>query len=193
MRAMGERAGNTVGTAASGPSRLRICIILPKLRIGGAEIQVMHLVENLDPKRFEVHLCLLNEGDRSMEEQAGRHAESIERIDFRMRYLPLRFCRLYRYIRKNRFDVLHCHLPLADLLGRIAGRLAGVPVLMTTEHGKHLWKAWWHRLLERILAGSTDIRICVSHDILELRTSSPTYRMPWIRLRSRARGGAAPR
>ncbi len=38
-----------------------------------------------------------------------------------------------RFVRRNRFDLIHAHLPLAGVVGRLAGRLASVPVVYT-EH-----------------------------------------------------------
>jgi glycosyltransferase involved in cell wall biosynthesis len=40
---------------------------------------------------------------------------------------------------------------------------------VTTEHGRGLWKSGGRVLFERLLNGITDLRICVSRDILELR------------------------
>ncbi|MBM4363047.1 MAG: glycosyltransferase [Deltaproteobacteria bacterium] len=40
---------------------------------------------------------------------------------------------LVRLLRQDRPDVIHCHMPLASVLGRVAGRIVGVPVL-STEH-----------------------------------------------------------
>ena len=47
------------------------------------------------------------------------------------------FVELYRTIRRLKLDVLHTHTPKAGVMGRIAGRLAGVPVVVNTCHG--LW------------------------------------------------------
>jgi len=149
--------------------KLRICMLVPKLQIGGAEVQILQLLRALDRSDLEISLCCLVRGDRMMEEEAERLVSSITWIGFRWRYAPVSFFRLVRFLRRGRFDVLHAHLALADSIGRIAGRLAGVPVLMTTEHGKHLWKSHLYLVLERILGGITDMRICVSRDILELR------------------------
>ncbi|UCF06473.1 MAG: glycosyltransferase [bacterium] len=163
--------------------RLRVCILLPKLQIGGAEVQVLHLVKNLDRSRFEVSLCCLQRGEGEMEREAEAAVSSLTWIDFRWRYFPVSFIRLVRYLRRGRFDILHAHLALADSLGRIAGRLAGVPVLLTTEHGKHLWKGRPHLLLERMLLGITDKRICVSRDIYEIRRSregTPDEKLEYI-------------
>ncbi len=41
----------------------------------------------------------------------------------------------YRLLRRERFDVIHVHTPVAALIGRLAARLAGVPVKIYTAHG----------------------------------------------------------
>lgn len=153
----------------SGNNRLRVCLLLPKLQIGGAEVQVLHLLRNLDKSRFAVSLCCFNRGDMEMEKEARRHVESVFWIGFRWRTFVFAFGRLVRFLRRGRFDILHCHLALADSIGRLAGRVSGVPVLVTTEHGKHLWKSRPHLVLERLLGPITDLRICVSRDIMDIR------------------------
>lgn len=42
---------------------------------------------------------------------------------------------LIRFFRRECFDVLHVHTPVAALLGRIAARLAGIPIVIYTAHG----------------------------------------------------------
>jgi hypothetical protein len=42
---------------------------------------------------------------------------------------------LTRLFRRERFDVLHAHTPVAALIGRLAARLAGVPLVVYTAHG----------------------------------------------------------
>lgn len=43
--------------------------------------------------------------------------------------------RLYRHFRANGFDVVHTHTPKPSLLGQLAARLAGVPIIVNTIHG----------------------------------------------------------
>ena len=54
---------------------------------------------------------------------------------------------LFRTIRRLRLDVLHTHNPKTGVMGRIAGRLAGVPVVVNTCHG--LWARPEDRLRKR--------------------------------------------
>lgn len=59
------------------------------------------------------------------------------------------FLELFRTLRRLKLDVLHTHTPKAGVMGRIAGRLAGVPVVVNTCHG--LWARPEDRLLKRAL------------------------------------------
>lgn len=42
---------------------------------------------------------------------------------------------LVRWLRTNPVDVLHVHTPVAAMIGRLAGRIAGVPLIIYTAHG----------------------------------------------------------
>lgn len=49
---------------------------------------------------------------------------------------PARFWRLLRFLRNEKFDVVHTHLPYANILGTVAGRLAGIPVIASIRSAK---------------------------------------------------------
>ena len=59
------------------------------------------------------------------------------------------FVELFRTIKRLKLDVLHTHTPKAGVMGRIAGRLAGVKVVVNTCHG--LWARPQDRWLKRVL------------------------------------------
>ncbi len=56
---------------------------------------------------------------------------------------------LARLLRRLRLDVLHTHNPKTGVLGRVLGRLVGVPVVVNTCHG--LWAGSDDRALKRAL------------------------------------------
>ena len=75
---------------------------------------------------------------------------------------------LVRWMRRERFAIVHCHSTKAGLLGRLAARMAGVPGIVFTVHG---WPftGWWHpivraavMLAERAAARISTAIICVS-------------------------------
>lgn len=42
---------------------------------------------------------------------------------------------LYRIIKKEKYDIVHVHTPVASVLGRIAAKLAGTSIIIYTAHG----------------------------------------------------------
>lgn len=71
--------------------------------------------------------------------------------------------RLVRYFRRERFDILHVHTPVAALVARVAASFARVPVVVYTAHGFYFhdeMPAWKRRLfvaLERFAGRFTDL------------------------------------
>ncbi|HEY9721590.1 MAG TPA: glycosyltransferase family 4 protein [Oscillatoriaceae cyanobacterium] len=69
---------------------------------------------------------------------------------------------LAKLIRAERFDVVHVHTPVASLIGRMAAKLAGVPLTVYTAHGfyfhEHMTPAQRgrHVWLERTFGRMTD-------------------------------------
>jgi glycosyltransferase involved in cell wall biosynthesis len=69
---------------------------------------------------------------------------------------------LFRIMRRERFDVVHTHTPKAGLLGQLAARLAGVPIVANTLHGFYFHddtKPWLRRFyiwMERVAARCSD-------------------------------------
>lgn len=70
---------------------------------------------------------------------------------------------LYRLFRRQHYDLLHAHTPVAALIGRVAARLAGIPIIVYTAHGFYFhdeMPRWKRRLfinVERVGAWFTDM------------------------------------
>lgn len=80
---------------------------------------------------------------------------------------------LVRYFRQQKFDVLHAHTPVAALIGRVAARLAGIPLVVYTAHGFYFhdempgWKRTLFVALERFGGRFTDLLFCQSSEDAE--------------------------
>jgi glycosyltransferase involved in cell wall biosynthesis len=64
---------------------------------------------------------------------------TVETVDIEREAAPLKDLRtlvtLRRLFRNHRFDVVHTHTPKAGVLGPIAAKMAGVPIVVHTIHG----------------------------------------------------------
>ncbi len=81
--------------------------------------------------------------------------------------------KLIRFIRQGKYTIVHTHSSKAGILGRLAARLAGVPIIIHTVHG---WSFHTHMhpivrntyiFLERWIAHFTDRLIAVAEKDIE--------------------------
>ena len=80
---------------------------------------------------------------------------------------------LVRLFRRERFDVLHVHTPVAALIGRVAASIVGVPLVVYTAHGFYFhegmprWKRSLFVALERFGGRLTDLLFSQSSEDAE--------------------------
>ncbi|GLX21048.1 hypothetical protein Slala02_14880 [Streptomyces lavendulae subsp. lavendulae] len=109
---------------------VRALHVITGLGVGGAEQQLRLLLRHM-PMPCDV-LTLTNPGPVA----EGLRADGVRVVHLGMRgnrdlgALP----KLVRFIRRGRYDLVHTHLYRACVYGRLAARLAGVPVTVATEH-----------------------------------------------------------
>ena len=90
--------------------------------------------------------------------------------------------KLYRYFRREKFDVVHVHTPVASLVGRTAAFFARVPFVVYTAHGFYFHddmkqaKRRFHIFLEKFAGKITDLMFTQSEE--DARTAVEKKIMP---------------
>lgn len=112
--------------------RLKILRVVIGLNQGGVQQGVLNLCRGLDPERFEVIACAIENG--------GAIGAEIERAGFEVIVLghkrqPVKTIgALSRLMREREIDIVHASSYHPSLYARIAGLLAHAPVLIGYEH-----------------------------------------------------------
>jgi glycosyltransferase involved in cell wall biosynthesis len=143
--------------------------------VGGAQENTLFTAERINPNQFRTEIvCGPQTGpEGSLIEEAGRRGVSLTLLPALVRQISppddLRALNgLSRLIRDRRSAIVHTHSSKAGILGRIAARMAGAPVILHTIHG---WSFHDHmpartRLiyiwLERLAASFSDALIVVA-------------------------------
>jgi glycosyltransferase involved in cell wall biosynthesis len=149
------------GQGSSADTRPHVMQVIWSLGLGGAEQMVIALARGMDRQQYRVSVCCLN-GEGTF--AAALAAEGISVVAMHKRPkldlgLPLRLARL---MRRERVAVVQTHLWSSNFWGRLAAALAGVPVVIVTEHGIERWRGGWHRLADRWLRWGTSRVVFVS-------------------------------
>lgn len=124
------------------------------------------IARNVDRSHFDLDFYCVIEG--------GDYREEIEKLGFSVTVLPAydyrrlipydlyEVLRLANYFRDGRYDIVHTHLFQADVVGRMAARLSGIPAVVKTMHNMGRWKTRRHLVVDRVLNHWTKKVICVS-------------------------------
>lgn len=149
-------------TAPSGP-RLRVLFVIDELDIGGTEQQILELVRRIDRDRFEPHVCCFRYGRKAKE--IASFGVPVHHEPKRMKADPGLILRLASLMRRERFDIVQTYLWTANTWGRLAARLAGIPIVVASERNVDIWEETYKRVIGRWLARSTDCIIANSEAV----------------------------
>ncbi len=116
-----------------------VCHIITKLELGGAQHNTLFTVGHLDRTKFRPVLMTGEVGllDTDAKAMAGVEFHQVPVMAREIRpWNDLRaVVAMTTLLRKIKPDIVHTHSSKAGILGRLAARLAGVPVIIHSIHG----------------------------------------------------------
>jgi glycosyltransferase involved in cell wall biosynthesis len=165
-------------------ARIRIALCITDLEVGGAERCLAELAARLDQSRFEPVVYSLGPAPAESHQLCTTR---IERAGIPIVYLGARsawafwptLTTLQRLLAGQRPQLVQTFLFHANVLGRLAARLAGVRRvvcgLRVAEHGSR-----WHLWIDRATQRGVDRYVCVSQGVA--RFAQTEGRLPGTRL-----------
>lgn len=110
----------------------------------------------------------------SYDDEPVETADNFYRIDFRRNPVSVHnviaLIQLIKLMRREKYDVVHCHTPVGALLTRIASVFVPRTKIIYTAHGFHFYKGaplkniLIYKTAERLLARRTDILVTINNE-----------------------------
>jgi glycosyltransferase involved in cell wall biosynthesis len=130
--------------------------VITELNYGGAEQLLVNMLRQFEPishNPFQHQVVTLYDGATPLAQQIRQMGIPV--VDLQMKGSgrltgPFRFWQL---LRQERPVIIHNWLYHASLMGRILGRLAGVPIVVTARHSVQfgsIWREYLHRWTGRL-------------------------------------------
>lgn len=154
---------------------VRVLHIVTRLAVRGVPRHVLDAACGLDSGRYEVEIIAgrSEPGEGDLAAEARERGLVVHTVPSLQRAVhPLADLRAYRTITgivaAGAYDIVHTHISKAGILGRLAARRAGAPVVLHTYHGLTdevggaSLKAEVFRRVERRAAGWSDALVAVS-------------------------------
>lgn len=156
-------------------SRIPVAHIITKLELGGAQINTIFTYQHFPPERFKIYL-LSGPGGMLTDQVAktngfnpvSRMVREINPIKDFLALLQIR-----KILKGIHPRIVHTHSSKAGILGRLAARMAGVPIIVHTVHGfsfsphQGALKRGFYRFIEKLISKITTHIIFVSNSDMD--------------------------
>ncbi len=154
---------------------IRVAHIITRMIVGGAQENTLLSVEGLD-RHSEYDAVLISGVDKGPEGDLlsrARHTTKLIVVPELGRSIRpfndlVALWKLFRILQRDRYHIVHTHSSKAGVLGRLAAKMAGTPIIVHTLHSLvfHDYQPWvvnrLLRIIKRIFAPITDHYISVS-------------------------------
>ncbi|OGX15230.1 MAG: hypothetical protein A2166_00375 [Omnitrophica WOR_2 bacterium RBG_13_41_10] len=151
--------------------KMKVLYIIDKMNIGGTQKHLLEVLRLIDRNKYEPHLCcLVKVGDLSQELEKLGIKPKVYNIKRIYGYSGISsIISLAKYIKENRFDIVHTYLFLANIAGNLAARIAGTPVIISgrRDTGVPNEGKWYHNIAYRITHSFASRVICVSDAVAD--------------------------
>ncbi|ANT60673.1 hypothetical protein AYJ57_10025 [Salipiger sp. CCB-MM3] len=143
----------------------RILYVIDSLKIGGAEMLLLGLLDAVRARGGEVHVAYFSQGP--LEARVAERGVGMTRLSQTGLRDPRALARCMQLIREWQPDIVHTHLIKSDLIGQMAARLLGVPRIITL-HNTDPWREKKGKSLAyRTVTAGADACIGVSERVSE--------------------------
>ena len=140
---------------------------------GGAEENTLYTVEGLDKNKYDIDIIVGEEFKKNILNKVGNDKFIIIQIKglkgkLNFLYDPAVLIELINLFKKNNYDIVHTHTTKKGILGRLAARIVGVPIIICGLHGTSIQTFsskilnWVLMFFEKLTGRFTDAYISVS-------------------------------
>lgn len=120
---------------------------------------------------YEVHGAAnySDRNERLSEVDIVEHEVSLQRNPFSLKNIVAYF-QLKKIIKKEDYEIIHCHSPVGGVVGRLAAKHSKTPTIIYTAHGFHFYKGakflnWMlYYPIEYFMSKRTDILITINSE-----------------------------
>lgn len=146
---------------------IRILHLIKSLGRGGAETLIPETMKVHDKNNFVFYCVYFLPWKNQLVEEIKAAGGTVQNIPAANNIkILLQAFKISRFIKDNKIQLVHCHLPWAGFVGRMVHLISGIPVIYT-EHNKQERYQCITRLLNKWFFNFQSSAIAVSEDVAQ--------------------------
>ena len=170
--------------------KIKVLLLTVSLHNSGPAKAIFNIATHINRERFDVVVCQCQSRNRGFVLDALRELKiPVNKLDMKGPFDLRAFFRLFTLLREENIDIVHTRLIRADFYGRIAGKIARIPLIISNQvdiytehfksyHGKLMGSIWYR--LDKVTLRLTDLFVTNSDGVtanLVQNVGVPRYRV----------------
>ncbi len=137
-------------------AKKRILEFLTYAGIGGTQQMFLEFMRHASHDKYIFYVCVLLEHDFLNEECSKLGIETTS-LNMRGYWDLTAWWKLYKFAKDKRIDLIRTYGLKAHIIGRIVGKLLGIPANISSVRSTDPWRKWYHTLLDSLTSGLTSL------------------------------------
>jgi len=162
--------------------KIKVLHLITSLEVGGAQHGLLLGLPRFNPEKYEHIVCSLMD-KMQMAEQFRQSGIEVHSLRINKKTDLSGALRLHSLLKRLRVDILHTYLLHSNIIGRIIGRLAGVPTIIGSE--RTIGQAGrWDRTLTKLtnpLTDAVEVNSQAGADAIEQDLGVPKEKIELVR------------
>ena len=152
--------------------KINILFLTNKLLIGGAEMVFVNQVGLIDKEKFNVFVGLLYGTNKETNLYHKLKVDDSQITCFNLKQARgvfdiLGIIRVLKFLKNNKIDIIFTSLFESNFVGRLAAKLAGTKIIISSEHSCYYNKKNWQKISDWCLSFITNKIIAVTEEIVD--------------------------
>lgn len=126
--------------------------------VGGTQQMFLEYLRHASHEHYDFSACILLEHGFLNEQLSCLHVENTS-LNSRGYWDLSAWWKLYRFANGKQFDLMRTYGLKAHIIGRIVGKILGIPVNISSVRNTDPWRKWYHALLDFLTSGLSDLYI----------------------------------
>jgi len=137
----------------------RILYLITELNVGGAETMLYEMARRIDKNLYDVTVLSLQDKGY-FGQKLEKNGIKVKSINMRNKWDILKLIKLFSFLKKNKYDIVHSFMFHANILSRILSKLYSIPINISSVHTIEkgaLWHLPFYRLTNFMVTMETVI------------------------------------
>ena len=115
---------------------IKVCHVIYSISSGGVEQVLINYFSKMEKENLEVYLIYSEEPEKTCKEKMEKAGIKLIQLKYPILESKYKYTKeLIKEFKKNKFDIIHCHMNLNNMFSLIAGIISNIKIRISHSHG----------------------------------------------------------